>query len=162
LAITFNFIALAATFVHLSLAIKRDSFLIDHLDKDPQKSYYFLQLVLQKYQKTKRELLYQNWRLFTSGLVVLPILLLNSFCSAVVIASQYADYTTITVFCTNTFWLFVEMLKHLRLTCQNDFLGGVSCLLNEPVRYNTIDKDLANEQVQLQLEEEYKRTDKDE
>jgi hypothetical protein len=154
----FNWFVLALNaFTALSIAIaliwefKRESWMVNHLDVDPEKPDNNLDdelelkneenIIVPKYHHMKQSLLRKNKIYYYLFLTVALIATLNFGFSLALMVIFYDGFKTMTTFSTNALVIFMRIQKSLVIakTCEKQ-LKAQSVFLSEPVAFNTIDE----------------------
>jgi hypothetical protein len=149
---TYNWFVLGLNaFTALSIAIafiwefKRETWMVNHLDVDPEKPDNNLDdefaKPIPKYESMKASLLKKNKIYYYLFLTVAITATLNFGCSLDLMIVYYDGFKTMTTFFTNALLIFMRVQKSLSIakTCEKD-LKAQSVFLSEPVAFNTIDE----------------------
>lgn len=143
-ALAFNFISLGLMLMHYFLVWKREKFLIEYLDEDPNLPESYLETVLPKYPVVEVWFHAYNRMIFVSSATNLFVSLINIALSVIIcFRDYYLDYKTVTVFLTNLTILFSIMWASGNASVQGLDIKkpkGLSCIQIEPLQFNTIDK----------------------
>lgn len=138
-------------FTALSIAIafiwefKRETWMVNHLDVDPEKPDNNLDdefaKPIPKYESMKASLLKKNKIYYYLFLTVAITATLNFGFSLALMVIYYDGFKTMTTFFTNALLIFMRVQKSLSIakTCEKD-LKAQSVFLSEPVAFNTIDE----------------------
>ena len=155
---SFNWFVLGLNaFTALSIAVafiwefKRETWMVNHLDVNPEKPDNNLDNELdmknkedkfiEKYQSMKQSLLWKNRIYYYLFLTVAFSAMLNFGFSLALMILYYDGFKTMTTFFTNALLIFMRVQKSLSIakTCEKE-LKAQSVFLLEPVAFNTIDE----------------------
>ena len=155
---SFNWFVLGLNaFTAFSIAIafvwefKRETWMVNHLDVDPEKPDNNLDdeldmkneenKFIEVYQSMKQALLWKNRIYYYLFLTVGITAMLNFGFSLALMILYYDGFKTMTTFSTNALLIFMRVQKSLSIakTCEKE-LKAQSVFLSEPTAFNTIDE----------------------
>jgi hypothetical protein len=144
----FTALSIAIAFI---LEFKRETWMVNHLDVNPEKPDNNLDdeldmkneedKFIEKYQSMKQSLLWKNKVYYYSFLTVGITATLNFGFSLALMILYYDGFKTMTTFFTNALLIFMRVQKSLSVakTCEKE-LKAQSVFLSEPVAFNSIDE----------------------
>jgi len=141
--VIWNFLTLFGVMVHYVGVWKRERFLIEYLDVDPDAPQSALTTVLPKYPGIQSGLLFYNQWVFGTSVVCVVLLIVNVIASGVIIfRDYYSGWLSGIVFVTNILLLGGVVWKALSSTYFGMKSGRAYAILQvEPVIFNAIDPD---------------------
>ena len=128
---------MAAAFI---VEVRRESWMIKHLDVDPKKADDNLIHEIEPYTKMKSSFLRKNHHYKMIFYAVAVANILNVITSAVLVADYFDGLKTVTTFATNGLLILLRITKSIQIsrTCEKD-MKALSAYLYEQTSYNTID-----------------------
>jgi hypothetical protein len=141
--VIWNFLTLFGVLVHYGGVWKRERYLIEYLDVDPDAPQSALATVLPKYPGIQSGLLFYNQWVFGTSVLCVVLLIVNVISSGVIIfRDYYSGWISSVVFVTNILLLGGVVWKALQSTYFGMRTGRAYAILQvEPVIFNAIDPD---------------------
>jgi len=162
--VIWNFLTLFCVLVHYVGVWKRERYLIEYLDVDPDAPQSALNHVLPKYPKIQEGLVFYNKWVFGTSCSCVVVLIINVIASAVIIFQfYYSGWLSAIVFVTNILLLGGVVWKALQSTYFGIQTGRAYAILQvEPVIFNAIDPDYIHKDEQKALNPKSSDEKKDE
>ncbi len=128
---------MAAAFI---VEVRREAWMIKHLDVDPKKADNNLIGEIESYDKMKASFLRKNHHYKMIFYAVAAANILNVLTSAILVADYFDGLKTVTTFATNGLLIVLRITKSIQIsrTCEKD-MKALSAYLAEQTAYNTID-----------------------
>ena len=146
--IAVNALAAASMLAAFIIELRREIWMIGHLDVDSKKADDNLVHEIEGYEKMKGTFLRKN-RHYTIAFSVAGVLaVLNAIMSGVLMGQYFDGLKTVTTFATNSLLIGMRSAKSLQIArkCRAD-MKALSAYLGEQTAYNTIDPDYRKENV---------------
>ena len=128
---------MAAAFI---VEVRREAWMIKHLDVDSKKADDNLIHEIEPYTKMKISFLRKNHHYKNIFYAVAAANILNVITSAVLVADYFDGLKTVTTFLTNGLLIVLRITKSIQIsqTCEKE-MKALSAYLSEQTSYNTID-----------------------
>ncbi len=128
---------MAAAFI---VEVRREAWMIKHLDVDSKKADDNLIHEIEPYAKMKASFLRKNHHYRNIFYAVAVANILNMITSAVLVADYFDGLKTVTTFLTNGLLIVLRITKSIQISrsCEKD-MKALSAYLAEQTSYNTID-----------------------
>lgn len=134
--------ALTAAFMAVAfiIEVRRENWMIKHLDVDSKKADDNLATEIEAYDRLKVSLLHKNHHYKVAFYVVGVANVMNIITSAVLVADYFDGLKTVTTFLTNALLIVLRISKSIQIsrTCEKE-MKAQSVFLSEQTTFNTID-----------------------
>jgi len=145
--LVFNFITLASFLILYYIQLKREAYIISHLEVDKSLADNSLEINLQPYPNILKRINDHNRRFLLLSKVTTVIFTLNIIFSAILIFYFYYDgWRSVTTFVANVLLSTTKLTNSMTLDLKT--LEGKTLALSstrqEPISYNAIDPDYKN------------------
>ena len=140
--IAVNALTAASMLAAFIIELRRELWMIKHLEVDSKKPDDNLIHEIEHYEKMKRSFMKKNRHYTIAFSVASGLALLNAIMSAVLMGQYFDGLKTVTTFATNTLLIGMRSAKSLQIArkCKKD-MKALSAYLGEQTAYNTIDPD---------------------
>jgi hypothetical protein len=135
--IAFNALTATLMTVAFIFEVRRENWMIKHLDVDPAKPDINLATEIQEYDKLRASFSSKNLSYRRIFFAVGAANTINIVMSAVLMAQYFDGLKTITTFATNALLIVLRVVKSVQISRQES--KALSIYMSEPVNFNTID-----------------------
>ncbi len=138
--IAFNAATAALMTVAFIFEVRRENWMIKHLDVDPKKADINLITEIEDYAHMKVSFLKKNRRYRNIFYVVAATNIINIALSLGLMVLYFDGLKTVTTFATNSLLIVVRVVKSIQLSrqCETE-MKALSVYMSEAVNFNTID-----------------------
>jgi hypothetical protein len=120
--------------------VRRENWMIKHLDVDPKKADTNLITEIEAYPHLKVAFLQKNRRYRNIFYAVAVINTINIAVSAALVGDYFDGLKTITTFLTNALLIVLRIVKSIQLSKRSEAqMKALSVYISEPTTFNTID-----------------------
>jgi hypothetical protein len=135
-----NALTAACMAVAFIIEVRRENWMIKHLDVDAKKADDNLATEIVTYDRLKASLLRKNHQYKVAFYVVGATNVMNLITSAVLVADYFDGLKTVTTFLTNALLIVLRITKSIQIsrTCEKE-MKAQSVFLSEQTTFNTID-----------------------
>lgn len=144
--IAVNALTAASMLAAFIIELRRELWMIKHLEVDSKKPDDNLVHEIETYEKMKRSFMKKNLHYTISFSVAGGLAILNAVMSAVLMGQYFDGLKTVTTFATNSLLIGMRSAKSLQIAhkCKTE-MKALSAYLGEQTTYNTIDPDYRQE-----------------